>query len=407
MNEEQIKKLLEEFKSSLPVGMTKDEIESAIKAKTDELKASFPDVTELKSRLDDIAAKITDLDEKQNRQRKSGDVPELVSKEAFDTIKTAMTDGRKVEIPLKAASIITTANFANSPHSFTTEVDRTINAPAPPEMVILNRLVRGRTNAQIIFWINRVNEEGGAAFIEEGALKPLKDWERTEESSVAKKVAVMATLTTEALTDVIYMESELREILYGEVIQEIADKVLNGNSTTNPEELTGILSKATSYTTTALDDSIERANRADAIRAAMLQMRLLRMVPDVVFLNPGDAAILDLTKDANGNYIKIQIDGVLQRIQVLETTEIEPDHFLLMDTRKWKLRMLEDITSRWGYNEDDFSHNRISVVFEARLHSYINSIDQGAVIYDDFTSVIAAIQAPDSTTGGGENTGNG
>ena len=288
---------------------------------------------------------------------------------------------------------MTTANFlTGAPHSGTVEVDTALNAPIPPEMAVFNRLLKGSTNARTIYWTNRVNEEGGAAFIAQGALKPLKDWERIEANSVAKKVAVMATLTTETLEDVAMMEQEVNEVLRNEVMQEIADAVLT--STESATALKGIIPSATSYTTTALDDKIASPNAADAIRAGMLQLRLLKHVPDVVFLNPGDAALLDLTKDTTGNYLKLQTDGVLQKIDVVETTEIIAGKYLLMDSRKWKLRIYKGITSKWGLNGEDFSYNRVSVLFEARLHSYINSIDAGAVLYGDFTTITGALAKP-------------
>ncbi|MBO9592743.1 MAG: phage major capsid protein [Niabella sp.] len=380
---------------SIEGALSKDDVSSQVAEELKAIKTQLDDdnpeglisaIKILRQRLDDIEAK-------EEKTDAIGYKPTLISKEDFEGLKKAISEGKtNHEILIKAAATITTANFTNAPHSFSYEVDRTINSAPTPEMIIYNRLVKSTTNSRTIYWTNRKNEEGGAAFIAEGALKPLKDWERAEENSVAKKVAVMATLTTEALEDVAQLEQEVNEVLSGEVVQEIADAILN--STESSTALKGIIPVATSYTTTALDDKVDAPNHADAIRAAMLQLRLLRFSPTVVFLNPGDAALLDLTKDSNGNYIKLQIDGVLQKIDVVETTEIAAGKFLLMDERKWKIRIYKGIHSRWGLNADDFSHNRISVVFEARLHSYANSLDAGAVLYGDFATIEAAIAKP-------------
>lgn len=370
------------------LGLSTEKVANLVKQLNgDDPESLVNEVKELKKAVKNMVA-----DAQKKSIQKEG--THTITKEMFDSLKKAIAEGKNVhETEIKAAAIMTTANFfTNAPHSRNIEVDRTIYAAPAPEMVIFNRLIKTATNASQIFWQNRVNEEGGAAFIAEGALKPLKDWERAEESSVAKKVAVMSTLTTEALEDVDQLEAEVNEVLRDEVIQAVADAILN--STESATALKGIIPSATAYTTTALDDQVDSPNHADAIRAGMLQLRLLRFVPTVVFLNPGDAALLDLTKDANGQYIKVQIDSVLQKIDVVETTEIEAGHFLLMDERKWRVRPYKGLTLRWGLNADDFSHNRISVIAEMRLHSYSNSIDAGAILYGEFATIEAAIAKP-------------
>lgn len=382
--------------------ITKEEIAEQVQSVVKGLGLSKENVTKLVNALDsdnpdtpfaEIKALRTQVDEliaDAKKQAMGGQKSQMFSKEEYGAIVKAVKEGRPYEAIVKTPAIMTTANFlTGAPHSGTVEVDTALNAPIPPEMAVFNRLLKGSTNARTIYWTNRVNEEGGAAFIAQGALKPLKDWERIEANSVAKKVAVMATLTTETLEDVAMMEQEVNEVLRNEVMQEIADAVLT--STESATALKGIIPSATSYTTTALDGKIASPNAADAIRAGMLQLRLLKHVPDVVFLNPGDAALLDLTKDTTGNYLKLQTDGVLQKIDVVETTEIIAGKYLLMDSRKWKLRIYKGITSKWGLNGEDFSYNRVSVLFEARLHSYINSIDAGAVLYGDFTTITGAL----------------
>jgi hypothetical protein len=113
-----------------------------------------------------------------------------------------------------------------------------------------------------------------------------------------------------------------------------------------------------------------------------------------VFLSPTEGALLDLIKDKNGNYIKIQVEGVLRTLQVVETTAIPSGYFLLMDTSKWVVKMLEDVMVEFGRDDDDFSKNMMTVICEARLHSYYDSIDVGAFIYEDFATVISAIEKP-------------
>ena len=253
-------------------------------------------------------------------------------------------------------------------------------------------LLKGRTSARLIEWVNRINEDGGSAFLGEGDLKPLKDWDYDLESSTAKKIAVRSKAPTEMLNDFAGFRQELQMMLSLDLMETIEEKLLTG--TLSSTEIAGITTVASSYTTTALDDLVDSPNFVDAIRAAMLQMRLLNYKPDVVFINPTEAALLDLIKDKNGNYIKIQVEGVLRTLLVQETTNIPAGYFLLMDTMKWVVKILEDIRIEFGRDDDDFSKNMMTVICEARLHSYYNSIDVGAFIYSDFATIMAVIEKP-------------
>ena len=263
---------------------------------------------------------------------------------------------------------------------------------APREAnAVLPLLMKGNTSSRTIFWINRVNKDGGAAFIAEGAVKPLMDWNYVEASSVAKKVGVMAKFSREALKDVVALKSDINYMLTQDLMEEIEDSLLNGAGGT---ALTGITTVAGGYVSTALDDLVVTPNNADAIRAAILQMRLLKFKPNVVWINPAEGAIMDLTKSSTGNYIKIELDGVLRQILVKETTNISAGKFLLMDTSKYKVKMLEDITLEFGYENDDFTKGLVTATAEARLHAYYNAIDAGSMMYGDFATVKAAIAKP-------------
>lgn len=301
-----------------------------------------------------------------------------------------------VGIEVKAASTIMTTNAStNATHALSFEVIPGINEAPREQPVVLTALNKGKTSSRTIIWINRVNGEGGAAFIAEGVLKPLMDWTYAEENSIAKKVAVSAKVSSEMLNDFEYMESEIRMLLTRDLYQKIDDKLLAGTTNDEPK---GIIVNAGGYLGSGLDGQINMPNNADAIRAAMLQMRLINYKPDVVFMNPTDAAVMDLTKSSTGNYIKIELEGVLRSLQIIETTQIDAGKFLLMDTAKWIVKILEDLRIEFGWENDDFRKNLVTIICEARLHSYQNSIDKGSVIHESFATVKEALNAEKQTT---------
>ena len=153
---------------------------------------------------------------------------------------------------------------------------------------------------------------------------------------------------------------------------------------------------AATYTSTELDDKVERPNNADAVRAAVLQLRLLNYRPDTLFINPVDNAVLDLTKDTTGHYLAVELRALISGITIVETANIDKGKFLLMDTSRWMLRPYENLRLEYGLENDDFRKNLVTVIAEMRLHSYQNSIDKGSLVYGDFNTVLAALEKPAS-----------
>lgn len=302
-----------------------------------------------------------------------------------------------VELNTKDATFMTTANATSTISLLNTEVDRTIHsAPSEPN-VIFDRLLKGYASSPNIAWVNRINDEGGAAFVAEGALKPLKDWEYTTETSTAKKVAVSCKVSTEMLSDAPFMRSEIDRLLRDDLLKVVNKKMLTGTGT--GAEIKGITVGAAGYTATELNDKVENPNYADAIRAAVLQARLLGFYPDAVFINPADRAMIDLTKDNTGRYISQELLALIRYITIVDTTDIPAGKFLLMDTRRWNLRIYENLRLEYGWENDDFRKNLVTVVAEMRLHSYQDSLDAGSIVYADFVTVQAAIEKPAAAPG--------
>lgn len=310
------------------------------------------------------------------------------NKDNIEAIRKGQAAG--VELKLKDAALMTTTNAKPAINLFNVEIDRTIHEAPREADAIYSRLVKGATASQTISWVNRKDKDGGAAFIEEGALKPLKDWQYETESSTAKKVAVSCKVSTEMLTDAPFMRGEIERLLRQDLMSEVNEKVLTG--TGSGAEIKGVTQDAAGYTSSDLDDKIENPNYADAVRAAVLQLRMLNYRPDTLFINPVDNAVIDLTKDTTGHYLATEMRALVSGITIVETANIAKGKFLLMDTSRWMLRPYENLRLEYGLENDDFRKNLVTVIAEMRLHSYQNSIDKGSLVYADFATVLAALE---------------
>ena len=108
----------------------------------------------------------------------------------------------------------------------------------------------------------------------------------------AKKAAGYIVVTEEML--------KWRSRAWAQIQRLFNDKVWRDYEKLLTEDL---LSNATAYTTTVLDDTIAAPTDFDAIVASVLQLESLEYRPDVLIINPADKWKLALTQANNGTFI--------------------------------------------------------------------------------------------------------
>lgn len=373
---------------------SEDEIIASVKSSLEGMGISASKISEIEDALKKQGTEIRLAMQSTPRKARSirEQVKEFLSR---DDTQRAFAEKRTTSIELNtkaAATTITVAANSAAVAALNTEVDRTIHYAPSEDSRVVERLFKGSTSSPNITWVDRKPGNGGPAFIAEGAMKPAMDWSYVAETSVAKKVAVSAKISYEMRNDFDFMESEIDNMLRTSLVQERTKQLLTGDGT--GANLKGIFTAAATYTATSLDGTIEMANMADAIRAAILQMRNLNYYPDIVMLNPSDRASIDLTKDSTGHYISDELFRLIRGVEIVESTYVNAGDFLVADTSKWYVRPYEGIRIEFGWVDDDFQKNLFTVIAEERLHSYYASIDQGAFVKGTFATVIAALQKP-------------
>ena len=393
-------KQFEQYESGL---VSREDMQNSMKGAFDgymkEFGFSKERFAELESTLKEQGMQIKVL--KDTGRKESGNMlsdicKELFTKENVDELLAAKGALVKKSVTSKAATttMVGTNVEPNAPHALSFEVLPGINYKpiAPPR--ILERLTKGMTNSRTLIWINQIDKDGAAAFVAEGELKPLMDWEYKEEVSVASKIAVRGKISKEILRDfsIVNFQTEVRRILTRNLYKELDEQILNGDGI-YPNPL-GISLVAGGYVGSGLDGTIRLPNNADAIRAGMLQMNLLEYTPDVVFMNPTDLAMIELEKTTDGNYIRVQVENVIRGLEVISTSRIPAGYFLLMDSNEWDIRILDDFELSFGWENDDYTRNLVSVIAELSLHSLHNSIHEGAMMYEEFATIKTAIEAP-------------
>lgn len=398
MNEE-VKKAIEQFANEL-------------KEKTvtrDDLKAMEDRFNEIKGKIEALPS-FDDVKGLQDALKEQGEALAMIKssgahaggQSVLDEIKNFVTNKENVakvkarqsvhgEFEMKAdATTMFTSNATQAIQAWNTEIDRTIHAVREEPNALYARFVKGATSSPYIKWVNRVAGNGGAAWTPEGGAKPPMDWSYSTETSEAKKIAVSAKVSTEMLEDAEFVRAEIDRLLRNDLMTKINTSVLTGTGTGN--EILGIASVAKKYTITNLNGKVEAPNHADAIRAAALQLRLGNFIPDTLAINPSDKALIDLTKDTNGRYLSDELRVLLAGLQVVETANIPAGKFLLADSSVWMLRPYKAIRLEYGYVNDDFTKNLVTIICEARMHSYIATPDKDGLIYEDFATIEGKIK---------------
>jgi hypothetical protein len=328
------------------------------------------------------------------------------SRDAIDRIKA----GQKADLPAleirAAASPMTPAN------TLTNTI--TVNAGVIPQFesgihdirrakpTFWDYLPKGRTGSAAYSWVNKKKaaDTGAAGFIGAGVAKPGSSFTLEREVSNAKKIAVSDKLAIELLDDVDGMESYVKTEMMYQLKIELNSKLMSGVlSATVPA---GIQTVSVLFNAGAVVAGLETEdpNNFDCIRAAVAQLSIGHFggLPVTVFINPIDAANMDMSKAvSSGVYILPPFSTASGRevagALIVEDVNVAAGYFQAACLDLFKVLIYKDITISLGWENDDFTKNFVTYICEMRLHSFHSDNDAGAFIYDTFVNVKAAINA--------------
>lgn len=253
-------------------------------------------------------------------------------------------------------------------------------------MTVRDLLSPGRMDGNTLEYVQETGFNNNAGPVAEGDLKPGSDIKLTEKSTGAKVIAHHMKVSRQALSDVSQLRSMIdQRLLYGLDFKEEV-QILNGDGT--GQNLHGIIPNATAYAPAFAPDA---ETVIDKLRLAMLQAALAEYPATGHVLNPIDWARIELTKNANADYIIGNPQGsaqpMLWRLPVVQTQAITVDKFLT-----GAFRMGGQVFDRWdasietGYENDDFTRNMVTILAEERLALAIYRPE--AFIYGDLGYIV-------------------
>ena len=308
----------------------------------------------------------------------------------------------RADMTIKAAALMTTANvLPNVANGFSplfgNYIDTEIGHTPKPDNIILPLItVKNQPGTESIWYSDRINEDGDAEFIAEGALKPLADADYQTSKAPVKEVAVRWKFTKRLMAHAPSVVVDFAEHANELVEQKIDDQLLNGTGVGN--NLTGLETIASAFIVpTQLAGYYADANIYDAIMAIATQVRLANFKGSLTaVLNTVWMAKMKGIKNADGDYIIppfVSPDGTMVGdVKVVFSNKIPDTDILVGDLKKFNLVMAENITYDEGYENDDFSKNLVSKKLEAFMGTYIKSSDAGSIVYDAIADVLTDIE---------------
>lgn len=394
---------LDQYKADLQAHeaqIRKNEIDAEVKKQVETAK------TALKTELEDeIAKQLIDA----KKAKGEAEVTEVVKflKDATETYKENENDKRyNANTTIKAAALMTTANVTpNVTNGFSplfgNYIDTEIGSTPKPDLCILPLItIKNQPGTESIWHVSRVNQDGDAEFIAEGALKPLADAEWATVKEPVKEVAVRWKFTKRLMAHAPSVVVDFAEHANELMEQKMDDGALTGDGTGNNLEGITATGVASAFVVpTQLAEYYELANIYDVIMAVATQVRLANFKGQLTaVLNTVWEAKMKGIKDTTGVYIIppfVSPDGTkVGSVNVVFRNKFPDTHILVGDLKKFNLVMAEDVQYDEGYENDDFSKNLVSKKLEAFMGTYIKAGDAGSIVYDAIADILTDIEVP-------------
>lgn len=299
--------------------------------------------------------------------------------------------GKKATLNLvieKAAAPITTASV----HNVGAFVDSISSTEPRSESVIRQYANVAQASGRGVLYAEFAPGEGDAEWVEEGGVKPLLSGEVNEVNIVAGKVALGAKLTEETLSDFPQLVAEIRAEIISRIGLAEEEGILNGTGTGG--QVQGVAKTMPGFSLSSLE--VEKPNIYDAIVAGYTQIISVSNMsyrPNLVLVNPLDYAQMQLAKDVNGQYLRPfkAGDELIKGLEVVTTTAVAQGEVVMGDFNYLNIRDVWALTITFGWENDDFTKNLVTMIGEKRLVPYIKSQYKTAFLKDTIANIIAGI----------------
>ncbi|WP_339523770.1 phage major capsid protein [Pseudomonas sp. EA_35y_Pfl2_R111] len=340
------------------------EMHGETRAKVDEM---LTKQGELQARLQEAEQKLVNA----SRPRDQGDRPQsvgelVVASKEMEGVDSSFRGSRRIAVPRAAITSVPGSG------GDLVVAERLYGIQAIPErrLTIRDLIAPGQTSSNAVEYVKETGFTNSAGPVTEGGAKQYSDLTFGLENAPVRTLAHLFKASRQILDDAPALQSFINARgNYGLKLAE-EGQLLFGNGT--GANLAGIVPLAQAYSAPG-GVVISGEQRIDRLRLALLQAELAEFPSDGIVLNPIDWAMIELLKDANGNYLIGQPQGntqpMLWRRPVVATQAMPQDDFLVgafaLGSQIFDRMDVEILIST--ENDKDFENNMVTVRAESRL----------------------------------------
>ncbi|PZP59716.1 MAG: phage major capsid protein [Pseudoxanthomonas spadix] len=361
--------------------MTTESIEKALNSHADALKAFQTNISgqleAQKGDLEKLQDKFLQMEEKGVRlrttPRKTEGATEVITKaldsEQFKQFSAGklQTSG-KIELELSLKALTSLQGSTASPQvGYDVQRDNLdIQLPVQQRLRILDVLPQRDTTANKVgFPLLDFSEDSAADYqAGEGAPKAeadlIADW---DEASIAT-IAVHTTASKQVLDDVQGLVEAVQLLLRYKLANKTDIELMTGNGA--QFHIKGLLTQATAFTGGSTNKPVDRIGRAAAMLASQ------GYSPNVVFINPLDYFDFASERSAgDGQYVaggwSRPTNSPIYELTPVRTMAVPVGQSLVTDTAVLKVLMRERPNIQFGWVNDQFTRNLVTILAELRL----------------------------------------
>ncbi len=325
----------------------------------------------------DLSERISGLEKRAAREKDNAGFDDadtlassLVNSPAFKQLNGGANRGRALVESAAITSGNTTVGTGRSLGTSLVPADRRpgIVTPAQRVLTVRDLIAPGTTTAGSIEYVQETGFTNNAAPVAETTLKPYSDITFDLKTAPVRTIAHLFKISKQMLDDVAGLVSylDLRGTTGLKIVEE--NQLLFGSGV--GQNLQGLIPQATEF-----DESLRKVGdtRVDTIRRAIQQVRRAEYRATGIVMNPDDLAELELTKDADGNYIIVDPveggQGRIWRLPIVDTTAMPAGQFLVgaLATAAQVFDRQQVTFEISTENVDDFERNLATARIEERL----------------------------------------
>lgn len=260
---------------------------------------------------------------------------------------------------------------------------------------ILDMMTMATTSSNHVTWIERSARTDGTDTVAEATGQyGQSDFTWVQKKALVEKIGTFIKISNESLEDWPFVISEVRNELMGMLRRSLELQVWSGSGTT--PDLDGITNNAVAYSDTGLNTYVSNPTTADAIRAAINQIRGDEFMPNGIILHPTDVAKMQLDKDGNNNYLFPTFftqDGMrIHGLHVIESTLITAGNLMVGDFSKITVYMRRNMDIRiWDQDSTDPEYDLKTITGSLRATIKFPTTAYAGVVYDAISDITTAI----------------